>query len=219
MSNRRRFLSHLAAAGLLGSSAVLQRVLASGVDPVPPGLHKVTGDVRVNGRPARQGQLLEVNDLIETGTDGEATYVIGRDAYLQRANSRIQFSGDGAVLRAMRVLTGRILSVFGRGEKTLTVPTATIGIRGTGCYIEAEADRTYFCLCYGSAEVVPKADPSAREVITTTHHDHPIWIDQRPGMPTMSAAGVQNHGDAELTLLENLTGRWPPFHGSQVIGY
>jgi hypothetical protein len=33
-------------------------------------------------------------------------------------------------------------------------------------------------------------------------------------MPTMASARVVNHSDAELILLENLTGRWPPFYGS-----
>ena len=37
------------------------------------------------------------------------------------------------------------------------------------------------------------------------------WV-QRPSL-MMSAAGVINHTDAELTLLEGLVGRKPPFAG------
>jgi hypothetical protein len=99
------------------------------------------------------------------------------------------------------------------------VPTATIGIRGTGCYIEAEAKTTYFCLCYGVAEVSPTADPKLTERIETKHHDHPILIHNDSAMPMMAPASVINHTDAELILLENLVGRWPPFYGKTYYGY
>jgi len=113
----------------------------------------------------------------------------------------------------MRVVTGAILSVFGKGNKKLVVPTATIGIRGTGCYIEASEHQTYFCLCYGSAEVTPGANPAAAEFIETSYHDHPIVINDDPSTPAMQPATVINHTDIELTMLENLVGRWPPFYG------
>jgi hypothetical protein len=114
----------------------------------------------------------------------------------------------------MRVISGRLLSVFGRGDKLLHVSTATLGIRGTACYIEEEASRTYFCLCYGEVEVVPTAAPKQRETIRTEHHDHPIYIHADPAMATsMVPASVVNHSDAELEMLESLVGRRPPFYG------
>ena len=82
------------------------------------------------------------------------------------------------------------------------------------CYIEDEPGRTYFCLCYGSAEVIPSAAPQERELIHTAHHDHPIYIHADAAMPkSMVPAEVINHADIELTLLENLVGRVPPFQG------
>ena len=102
-------------------------------------------------------------------------------------------------------------SVFGKGDKKLETATATIGIRGTGCYIESEEARVYFCLCYGVAEVVPTADPSRMERIETKHHDHPIYIHKGSAMPALVDASVMNHNDAELELLESLVGRRPPF--------
>ena len=105
----------------------------------------------------------------------EAIYVIGQDAYLQREKSSVSFADRGRMPALMRVITGDILSVVRQGEKRLEVPTATIGIRGTGCYIEASRSRSYFCLCYGVAEVAPVAGPDARsgasDEATTTRSD------------------------------------------------
>lgn len=220
--NRRQILQRLAAAGLLAQGGVMgfmQRALAKGANPVPPGLHKLKGQVLLNGQPAHEGQLVLPGDTVTTPPDGEAIYVIGQDAFLQRGGSTVSFGKTAADF--MRVLSGRILSVFGKGERNLHFATATIGIRGTACYIETEHPQArmaktpaYFCLCYGEADVVPTAAPQEREVIRTAHHDHPIYISDDMQMPTMMVpASVVNHSDAELTLLENLVGRWPPFHG------
>lgn len=214
--NRRQLLQRLGTAGLLTGGGVmgfLQRALAAGVNPVPPGLHKLKGQVSVNGQPAREGQLILPGDTVVTGKDGEAIYVIGEDAFLQRGGSTVTFGKT--VADFMRVLNGRILSVFGKGDRTISFSTATIGIRGTACYIEeAVKAETYFCLCYGTALVTPTAAPAEATTITTTHHDHPLYISDDMKMPSMMAnAPVVNHTDAELILLENLVGRWPPFHG------
>ena len=220
MQLRRRLLKALAAAGLFGSagiSGLIRGALAKGNAPVAPGLHKMRGEVTVNSKPAREGQLIGPGDTVVTGRDSEAIYVIGQDAFLQRESSIINFGAD-TMQNLMRVVTGKILSVFGKGPRTITVATATIGIRGTGCYIEDEgsgpAARTYFCLCYGSAELTPAAAPQERESYSTTHHDKPMYIHNDMKMAKMMVpAGVINHSDDELKLLESLVGRWPPFYG------
>lgn len=213
---RRRHLKTLAAAGLLGAggvSGLIREALANAARPVPPGVYRVKGEVRVNGQLAKEGMPVLPGDSVTTGRGGEAVFVIGQDAFLQRENSIVRFGRESAQ-DFFRVVSGKLLSVFGPGEKKLLTPTATIGIRGTGCYIEAEPKSVYFCLCYGVAEVVPTADPKRIERIETKYHDHPILVHDDKGMPAMADAKVINHTDAELTLLENLTGRWPPFHGN-----
>ncbi len=219
---RRRLLLTLAAAGAFGPAGlagVVREALAAGNKPVAPGMYRITGSVTVNGLPAREGQLIRPGDTVVTGTGGEAIYVIGQDAYLQRERTTVSFAADG-LAGVMRVVSGAILSVFGKGEKKLIVPTATIGIRGTACYIEAEPKTVYFCLCYGAADVAPAADPRQVTHIETSHHDHPVLIHNDSAMPMMADEAVVNHTDAELTMLENLVGRWPPFYGkSGVPGY
>ena len=220
MQLRRRILKALAAAGLLGPagiSGLIGQALAKGNAPVAPGLHKLRGSVTVNGKPAKEGQIVGAGDTVVTGPGSEAIYVIGQDAFLQREASTVSFGAD-AVQNLMRVVTGKLLSVFGKGARKIQVSTATIGIRGTGCYIEDEGSgataRTYFCLCYGEVELTPSAAPQERETYSTTHHDKPMYVHNDMKMPKMMVpAAVINHTDDELKLLEALVGRWPPFYG------
>ncbi len=191
---------------------LLRQALAAGVKPVAPGLFKLSGAVRINGTPAVAGQTIRTGDHIETGPDGQAIYVIGGDAFLQRENTSVSFGGEEA-RDLLRLLTGKLLAVFAKGQRRIETLTATIGIRGTGCYLEAEPRRVYFCLCYGSADITPLADPGRAERIVTRHHDHPVYLHADSHMPMMAPATVINHTDAELILLENLVGRWPPFYG------
>lgn len=225
MTNRRHTLKALAAAGLLGPagiSGLIRDALAKGDVPIRPGLHKIRGEVIVNRRLATEGQLIKPGDTIVTGANSEVIYVIGQDAYMQRELTTVSFGAE-ALQNLMRVVSGKILSVFGKGAKSIQVSTATIGIRGTGCYIEEEnhgaAARTYFCLCYGDVEVTPTAAPQEAMRYSTRHHDKPYYLHNDMKMPKMMVpAAVINHTDAELELLESLVGRRPPFWGS-VTGY
>ncbi len=227
VAHRRRLVKALAAAGLLSNGGIMgfmQRALANGTNPVPPGLHKLKGTVTVNGALAREGQIVKPNDTVVTGKDSEAIFVMEQDAFLQRGDTTVSFGKTAADF--MRVATGRILSVFSKGDRQIRFSTAVIGIRGTACYIETgdaqrkvgadgtAHERSYFCLCYGEVQVTPTAAPAQSEVISTRHHDHPLYISDDTQLPSMMvSAPVVNHTDAELILLENLVGRWPPFYG------
>jgi hypothetical protein len=203
VGRRRAFLVGAAAFG--AQLALVRRALALG--SVEKGVYRVRGDVRINGEPARQGQEIRVGDTVTTGPGAELVLVVGRDAYMVRERSSLSFGAD-----ALRVVTGAVLSVFGTGGKrSIATPTATIGIRGTGVYVEVEPSRTYVCTCYGEAELASVADPSAREIVRTQHHEAPRYI-MGSGSPQMlMQAPVVNHSDAELILLEGLVGRRPPF--------
>jgi len=197
---------------LAAQFAVLRQALAAG--SVEKGVHRLRGDVRVNGVPAKEGMDVKAGDVVTTGPGSEVVFVTGKDAFLVRANSRVEAQGTAGALAlaGLRVVTGAVLSVFSPGErKALSTPTATIGIRGTAVYLEAEDARTYVCTCYGEAEIVSAMDPAARETVRTQHHEQPRYV-MGMGAPQMiMGAPVVNHTDAELTMLENLVGRWPPF--------
>lgn len=211
-TSRRRLLAGATAAAIAAQFALLRGVLAAGA--VEKGIYRVRGDVRVNGQPAKEGMDVKGGDVITTGANSEVLFVTGKDAVLVRANSRVEAQGGAGalVLTGLRIVTGAVLSVFTPAEaKNLRTPTATIGIRGTAVYVEAEPARTYVCTCYGEAEIVSLADPSARELVRTTQHEQPRYVMGAGAARILMNAPVINHTDAELTMLEGLVGRKPPF--------
>ena len=211
-NERRHWLRSATAAALAVQMGWLRDALASG--QVEKGVHRVRGDVRVNGVPAKEGMDVKAGDVVSTGVASEVVFVTGRDAFLIRANSRVEAQGavGALVLSGLRIVTGAVLSVFSPGEaKTVRTGTATIGIRGTGVYVEAEEARTYVCTCYGEADIVSAMDPSARETVRTTHHEQPRYVMGMGAPQMLMDAPVVNHTDAELVFLESLAGRRPPF--------
>jgi len=209
---RRRYLRAGAAAALALNFAWLRGLLAAG--SVEKGVYRVRGDVRVNGAPAKEGMDVKAGDVITTGPRSDVIFVTGRDAFLVRADSRIEVEGvlGALVLTGLRVVTGAILSVFAPGEtKTIRTATATIGIRGTAVYLEVEESRTYVCTCYGEAEIASVADPRARETVRTTRHEQPRYVMGMGAPQMLMGAPVVNHDDVELAVLENLVGRRTPF--------
>ncbi len=192
--------------------AGLRRALAA--EAVAQGVARVRGEVLIGGKPAVRGMEVRPGDVITTGRGAELVYVAGRDAFLARSGSRIELSSAAtqAVVSGLRLVTGALLSVFESGRpRRIQTATATIGIRGTGIYVEVQKMRTYACTCYGEAELVPVDEPKEAETVRTTHHDQPRYIYPK-GMPRMiERAPVINHTDAELILLESLVGRQVPF--------
>lgn len=202
---------------LLGGAAVpllLRDALAAGKRA--SGMIDIQGEVLINGTPAKRGIALKPGGSVATAPGSSAVFVLGRDAFLIREKSELHFAGSKALADSLRLVTGKLLSVFGRGSRRIVTPTATIGIRGTGVYVEAEAERTYVCTCYGVVELQASNMPEARETVNTSHHDAPRYVHAHGDMPIkmIEPAPVINHTDAELLMLEALVGRKPPFVGS-----
>jgi hypothetical protein len=215
MKHRRTVLQGLAAGSL---SAYMVQLMAMGARPLTPGLRNYKGTVRINGLPAHEGQLVLSGDTIVTGKDSEAVYVMGSHAYLMREDSNVQFGRDGAV-GILRVVSGKVLAVFGPGPTRIEMPTAVAGIRGTACYIETTNTQTYFCLCYGTVDLSPVADPAQALTVTAKYHDSPFYISKDTSAPLIKPAPIINHRDMELTMLEALVGRKPPFAATGATGY
>jgi len=218
-AGRRRLLA-LPLAALWGQAL---EALAAG--SVEKGIHRIRGDVRVNGTPAKEGQDVRAGDVVTTGSGSEAVFVAGKDAFLVRENSRVEVQGTAGslLLTGLRIVSGAVLSVFSPGEgKTVRTSTATIGIRGTGVYVEALVDRSYVCICYGEADIASNMDASARETIRTAHHEQPRYVMGMGAPQMLMGAPVINHTDVELGFLEGLVGRRPPFldvSGDRIMTY
>jgi hypothetical protein len=212
--DRRTFVSHAVALGALvpgGVGGVVSQALAQG-QVKATGVHKFRGEVRVNGQPVKRGTSVQPGDTVTTGPNSYVTFVVAQDAFLMRGNTKLELGGAGGIVNLARVLTGKLLSVYSRGTpRHIEGVTATIGIRGSGGYIEVEPQRTYFCLCYGEADIVPVAAPDAKETVRTRHHESPRYIYAKGREKIIERAPVINHRDDELILLESLVGRVPDF--------
>src|SRR5258706_11791688 len=149
--SRRQWLRFAASLGVGGVSAYLAEALAAG--DLPPGLHKVEGSATVNGKAAPSGTPVSLGDKVTTGAGSQAVVVLKGDAFLMRANTVIEVRGSNSLLSDMIVSTGKVLAVFSKKPVSIKAATATIGIRGTGAYIEVEPKEVYLCLCYGEAVV------------------------------------------------------------------
>ena len=220
--SQRRLLLEALAAGLLsttiGSGNVAAQVLGNRPAPLPKGksIYRIEGQVLVDGQPATLDTHIASNATVETGKDGEVIYSVGETAHLQRSESHVTMEtkeANSVVVSGLRVLTGKILSVFPSGKPVrMTTRNASIGIRGTGVYMESDPEQTYFCTCYGTADIASASDPTSRETVVSRHHDRPLYIlsGEQPGRNIRLAPFI-DHTDQELMLIEALVGRTPPF--------
>ena len=200
------------AAGLFQTSHALGKVPPK----LPKGrsIYKLTGLVTVDGKIADINSLIGPNSLVKTGSNSEVIFVVGSDAFILRDNSQLEMGGSGLLVEGMRILSGKILSVFGKRDAvhTINTSTATIGIRGTGIYIESDAELSYVCTCYGHILVSAKANPDVTQEIITKHHDRPVYVLATGGdKKLILPAPIIDHTDTELELIEELVGRKPPF--------
>jgi hypothetical protein len=223
---RRRLLISGLAAGVFAGIVPENRALAESIfgsqpGKLPPGqsIYRLYGDVTVNGQQATMSTRITANDTIRTGKNSEIVFVVGGNSMILRAESHITLQGEkkndepSFLISALRVLTGKILSVSRNKGMGIRTPTATIGIRGTGVYIEADPELTYFCTCYGLTDIVSNDDPSSKDTVAATHHDKPLYItsNAKQSGNNIRRAGFINHTDQELMLIETLVGRTPPF--------
>ena len=206
-NTRRKLLKFAASLGAAGVSGYLSDVLAAG--DAPPGLHRLDGTGTINGKPAKTGSPIALGDRVATGKDSQAVVVVKGDAFLMRSNTVIEIEGKSGVLSTVTIATGRVLSVFSKKPVAIKAGTATVGIRGTGAYIEVEPQEVYFCLCYGEAAV--SGPGMAEQVVKTTHHENPLLLTTSGGAMKSGPGGFRNHKDEELVMLEALVGREPPF--------
>ncbi|AWB65174.1 hypothetical protein C2869_01365 [Saccharobesus litoralis] len=184
----------------------------------------LSGKVKVNGQAANSKTIITANDTVETESNSQLIFVVGKDAHILRENSKVIFSGEQDKIESGLQLTkGKLLSVFGKRQQSekehkIKTTTATIGIRGTGVYAESFNDHSYVCTCYGQTAIQANNDKTSLEIVSAVHHDSPRYVlaDGRSGN-FIESAPMKNHTDEELMLIEALVGRNTPF--SSLMGY
>lgn len=221
---RRQVLIQALAAGLLGAGltpaqAVTFGLFGSKPSKLPQGqsIYGLSGDVMINSQTATLQTRIKPGDTVETARNSEIVFVVDTHSMILRSESKLLIekpdsSVASLLIGGLRMLSGKLLSVSRNSNMRVTSSTATIGIRGTGFYIEADPERTYFCTCYGVTDVEANADPQSKETIAATRHDRPVYIvaDGAAGNNIRNAPFI-NHTDQELSLIETLVGRKTPF--------
>ena len=204
MTPRRHFLATLAV--LLPLPAAAQT--AWGV------VHELVGEVTLDGVPLTRNAALQAGQTIRTGTDGRVWFSIGADAYFLRPNSRLRLDASKPrepIIDLVRLFAGALGATFRPGSRRqLTAPTVTIGIRGTGVYLETAPEVTYFCACFGSTEIL---SPGGRTIETVGggKHQARLMHTDTTGAMRIAPAGMDRHTNEEMARLEALVGRAYPF--------
>ena len=212
---RRRLLLQALSLGWLagGSGWAFAGALGERPTRLPAGrsVFAVQGEVLADGKPVNRESLITPTQTIQTGPGAHLVFVLGSDALLLRENSRLELRLLAGAKQLFRLVNGALLSVFGPRDPNAPIDVHTtqvyMGIRGTGLYVEARAQETYACTCYGRVQLTSALDAGLSETVTSLHHDAPRLISAKGIAP----APFINHTDAELMLLEALVGREVPF--------
>ncbi|MDX8386435.1 MAG: FecR domain-containing protein [Gallionella sp.] len=222
---RRRWLiqaiaSGLLTAGLPATNVWAERFFGSAPSKLPVGrsVYRISGEATVNGKEVTPATIIKPGDALETAEDSELIFAVnGSHAMILRGGSNLVLEAEKKeasswIINGLRLLTGKLLSVSRDSRMQVRTNTATLGIRGTGFYVESDPEQTYFCTCYGTTDVVANADPTSKTTVVATHHDRPLYIvkDGGEGNNIRNAPFI-NHTDQELTLIEALVGRTTPF--------
>ena len=221
---RRRALVQALSAGVFSAAiplahAQVANIFGSRPARLPPdkSVYRISGEATVNDKPATLDTKIVPGDTVKTGKNSELVMVVNSNAMILRGGTNVTIEREekssSLIITGLRLLSGALLSVSRNQPTKIRTANATIGIRGTGFYIEAEANESYFCLCYGAAKVEANDDRQSSQDLVAKYHDRPIFITndaKNPGK-NIRTAPFKNHTDQELTLIETLVGRTPPF--------
>ncbi len=219
--SRRQFLLMLLSTGALASLPACSSSPAVSEMPAPlpsdRSIHQLRGDVRVNGLAATINTPINPGDVVETFEKSYVIFVVEKDAFILRSNSKMtlpvrQVTAAAPVTTAYVLDKGKALSVLASRRTNIATPSALIGVRGTGVYVETEPDLSYVCVCYGVSDLSTPDDPSLSETIVSEHHTAPRYIlADKSASERIVPAPFKDHDDQELLLIETLVGRTTPY--------
>jgi hypothetical protein len=170
----------------------------------------LNGDALLNGQRMTPQSFVQTGDRVETGPNSNLVFVVGTAAFEVRQNTSmlIERGPTLSVVSVLRMITGAVASVWGKGQnRQIVTPTLTAGIRGTGVYTEifpAQANRSYFCNCYGVVEMGANVD---RATSRSSYHQS-FWGEAEPKDGRwLTPANAINHTDEEMEYLARLVGQ------------
>jgi len=215
--NRRQFLSLAIAlpCSMLLSSNSLAATTQTKSGRLRGTIHELEGDVFINKNIASQSSTIQSGDRLSVAYGGRLVFSMGEDTYLLQEGSSLEVvSHNNVTVSGLRLLTGGLLSVFGKRETATKIytRTAVIGIRGTGVYLNSQPEKLYFCTCYGKTDLhLGHQHTEHNQHIESTHHQAFDITGKTENTMTMNATQVVGHTDDDLRLLEHYSGRKPLF--------
>ena len=168
---------------------------------------ELNGDAFINGERLQPQRTIQTGDKLETGPNSSLIFVLGNASFHVRQNSNliVERGASLSFVSVLRLLTGGVASVWGRGgNRRIVTPTLTAGIRGTGVYTEIpdnQNGRSYFCNCYGTVDMSAGPD----KAVSRASYHQSFWAEVEPkeGRYLMPAKAI-NHTDEELENLAKL---------------
>lgn len=208
MTTRRRFIANAASLATAAAWLAPSRAFAQGRGNVV----ELRGEVLVNGNRLAPDGVVQTGDRVQTGAGSVVGFTIGRDAFLLRPETELALTRGNSLFVAdgARLLTGALLSVFGRSNRprVVSTPTLTAGIRGTGFYAESRPDSTYFCTCFGVIDIT--AAGGQTETVNSQRHQARRVLAAPGSTGAILPAPFENHDDIELDWLARLVGQSAP---------
>src|SRR5512133_264921 len=120
-------------------------------------VHEISGEVLLNGRPLTAQSAIQGGQTVSTGADGRVWFSVAGDAYFLRPRSELRLHSSNwreSFINALRLVTGGMGATFRPGRvRSVVAQTVTIGIRGTGVYVETTPEESYACTCFGTTEM------------------------------------------------------------------
>lgn len=176
-------------------------------------IRELSGEVLVNGRRATLASEIRAGDTVYTNRGASIWFTLSGDAFFLRQETELRLEprrvGETAI-NALRLLTGALGATFGLGaQRNIIARTATIGIRGTGLYVETQAEETYACTCFGTTELMATDNRMMERVPVSTVNHLARRIPRNSGQTT--PAPFERHTNEEIAKLESFAGRPNPF--------
>jgi hypothetical protein len=219
---RRRLLIGALSLAALAGPAQASSLLGRRPGPLPEGqsIFRMEGMVLVNGKAVTDSSRIVAGDTVAVPQGGELVFIVNGHAMILRGGSELLIQarsgaepGDANAIGGLRLNQGKLLSVSRFNPMRVQTAAASIAIGGNGFYLESDPERTYFCTCYGSAEVAAVADKRVAQSVVSEHHDQPLYILPKAGDGKLIRnAPFIDHTDLELALIEAVAGRATPFN-------
>jgi hypothetical protein len=183
--------------GMLFLVSCKQAEVAVETVKLQPKVFFALGDVKVNGQPAKIGQIINNGDIVETGNESYLEAKFGKQsAFRIREVSRVVFNIADHI--SLSVEKGKVLNILEKKSRyEVRTPSAVAAVRGTIFFVSVIDDnKTYFCACNGTIAI---EDDQQKDLasLSSSHHK-PNYCERDGDNLSMADAEMLDHDDLEI---------------------